>query len=271
MIASPVCLPLQLPKKIAQWSLTLLLFVLPTFGQERNSVTQKAIAKSLSYEAVLIKPDESGISYWRNTADGFSVGSMPVSVLIRAAFGLTEDQLVGLPRWASSERFEIQAKSDVDTATTFEKLPPMERVKQTQRMMQLLLTERFALKAHRTVQVRPLYELGVAKGGCKMKKSFSDIGGNANYSDGKVEAHSVSMDNFVMNMSRVLGRTTVNKTGLAGGYDVALEWAPDGTDPSDPRPSIFTAFEEQLGLKLVAAKGPVDILVIDHVERPTEN
>jgi uncharacterized protein (TIGR03435 family) len=68
-----------------------------------------------------------------------------------------------------------------------------------------------------------------------------------------------------------VGRVVVNKTGLDGGYDFTLDYAPDGADPSDTRPSIFTALEEQLGLKLEPARGPVDVIVVDHIERPTEN
>jgi uncharacterized protein (TIGR03435 family) len=161
---------------------------------------------------------------------------------------------------------------DADAAVALEKLPTMERWKQSQLMLQALLADRFALKVHHETKDLPIYELTVAKGGCKMKQTAPDSsGGNAVYSSGKITAHSVSVESLAVNLSFTVGRVIVNKTGLEGGYDLTLEYAPDGADASDKRPSIFTALEEQLGLKLVPAKGPVDVIVVDHVERPSEN
>jgi uncharacterized protein (TIGR03435 family) len=195
-----------------------------------------------------------------------------VGTLIKVAFGLIdEDQVVGLPAWANSERFTVEAKMNADTVIMMEKLPPMERWRQTQLMMQSLLADRFALKSHRAIRYLPVYELTIAKGGCKMKKSPMDTGGNASYSNGRIEAHAVSVGNFAMNVSGFVGRLIVNKTNLEGTYDFTLEWAPDGADSSDSRPSIFTAFEEQLGLKMVRAKDPVDVVVIDQIQRPSAN
>jgi uncharacterized protein (TIGR03435 family) len=148
----------------------------------------------------------------------------------------------------------------------------MERWKQSQLMLQALLADRFALKAHHETKDLPIYELTVAKGGAKMKKTAADgYGGNAKYASGKVTAHEISVESLAANLSFTLGRKIVNKTGLDGGYDFTLDYAPDGADASDPRPSIFTALEEQLGLKLLPAKGPVDVIVVDHIERPTAN
>jgi uncharacterized protein (TIGR03435 family) len=243
------------------------------FAQAPAPPQQNTPAPTLRYDAVTIKPDDSGNSFWRHTPDGFSTGGMPATNLIRAAFGLLmDDQIVGLPAWAKSEQLAIQAKMDADTAAAFGKLPPMDQWKQSQLMMQAMLADRFALKVHHETKDLPIYVLTVGKGGSRMKQTGPNTaGGNASYSSGKVSAHGVSVDNFVMNLSFMVGRVVVNKTGLDGGYDFTLDYAPDGADPADTRPSIFTALEEQLGLKLEPARGPVDVIVVDHIERPTAN
>jgi uncharacterized protein (TIGR03435 family) len=139
-------------------------------------------------------------------------------------------------------------------------------------MLQAMLADRFALKAHRESRELPIYVLTVAPGGAKMKKTAADgQGGNANYSSGKVTAREISVEALAANLSFAVGRPIVNKTGLEGGYDLMLDYAPEGADASDPRPSLFTALKEQLGLELAPGKGPVDVIVVDHIERPTEN
>jgi len=240
----------------------------PPAPQQQNSP-----APALSYDAVTIKPDPDGHGFFKLSSDSFSMGGMPTWVLIRSAYGvLLEDQVVGLPGWAKSDPIAVEAKMDQETAAALAKLPPMERWKQSQLMLQALLADRFALKAHHETKDLPIYELTIAKGGAKMNKTAADgFGGNAKYASGKVTAHEISVESLAANLSFTLGRKIVNKTGLDGGYDFTLDYAPDGADASDPRPSIFTALEEQLGLKLLPAKGPVDVIVVDHIERPTAN
>jgi uncharacterized protein (TIGR03435 family) len=239
-------------------------------GTSGSTGTDAATGSRPTFEAVSVKPDPSGNGYWRNTADGFSA-SAHVNTLIRGAYLLTDEQLIGLPGWASTDLFAVEAKMDADTAAALDRLPPQQHSKQVQLMMQSMLAERFALRAHYSTRILPVYELRVAKSGYKMKKSAVDAGGNAMFSNGKIEAQSTSMTMLSLNLSGMMGQAVVDKTGLQGSYDFALEWAPEGADPSDPRPSIFTAFEEQLGLKLVATKGPVDVLVVDGIERPSPN
>ncbi len=227
-------------------------------------------ASHYEYAVATIKPDESGRGNWRNAADGFTAVT-PAFELIMSAYSLhMPDQISGLPGWASSEMFAIVARMDPDTAEAMTKLPPMEQVQQRQQMLQKLLADRFALKVHRTTKQLPIYMLTVADSG-KLKKSESDTGGNARYSDAKIEAHGVSIESLAFNLSNRVGRIIVNQTGLAGTYDFTLEWAPDGADASDPRPSIFTALEEQIGLKLKPAQGPVDAIVVDSIAQPSAN
>jgi uncharacterized protein (TIGR03435 family) len=228
---------------------------------------------NFSFDAVTIKPDNSGKEgYWKFALDGFSTGGMPASNLIDNAFGvLMEDQVVGLPRWAETEPIQVQAKMDAETAAAFAKLQPEQMAKQRQLMMQALLADRFALKTHRETRELPIYELTVAKAGSKLAQSRAEERGSGVFSSGKIVARAISMQNLAANLSFVVGRVVIDKTGLAGSYNLTLEYAPEGADASDPRPSLFTALEEQLGLKLVPSKGPVDVIVVDHIERPTEN
>jgi uncharacterized protein (TIGR03435 family) len=234
---------------------------------------QSSPTPAFSFDAVTIKPDDTSNGHLKVSPDSFSMGSMPAWVLIRSAYGvLLEDQVVGLPGWAKSEPIAVEAKIDPETAAALAKLPVMERLKQMQLMLQAMLADRFALKAHRETRDLPIYELTVAKGGSKMKKTAADgFGGNAKYASGKVTAREISVEALAANLSFTVGRKIVNKTGLEGGYDFTLDYAPDGADASDPRPSIFTALEEQLGLKLEPARGPVDVIVVDHIERPSAN
>jgi len=246
---------------------------LPAVAQQISTAPQIKEPNPFSYDAVTIKPDPDGHAFFKLSPDSFSMGGNPSWVLIRTAYGvLLEDQIVGLPSWAKSEPISVEAKIDQETAAALAKLPMLERWKQMQLMLQAMLADRFALKAHRESRDGPIYVLTVAKGGPKMKKTAPDgYGGNARYASGKVTAHEISVEALAANLSFTLGRKIVNKTGLEGGYDFTLEYAPDGADASDTRPSIFTALEEQLGLKLEPARGPVDVIVVDHIERPTAN
>jgi uncharacterized protein (TIGR03435 family) len=234
---------------------------------------QSAPARKFAYDAVTIKPDPGGHGFFKLSPDSFSMGGMPAWVLIRNAYGvLMEGQVVGLPAWAKTEPFAVEAKVDADATRALRTLPPVEQWKQLQLMLQAMLAERFALKAHRETRDLPIYELTVARGGSKMKQTAPDSsGGNATYASGKVAAHEISIESLAANLSFAVGGVIVNKTGLEGGYDFTLEYAPEGADTSDTRPSIFTALEEQLGLKLEPARGPVDVIVVDQIERPAAN
>jgi uncharacterized protein (TIGR03435 family) len=124
---------------------------------------------------------------------------------------------------------------DPDTEASREKLPPKERWNQTQLMLQSLLADRFALKIHHTTRQLPVYVLTIANGGNKLKKSSTDSGGSGIYLNGKIVARATSIANLAMNLSCIVGRIIVDQTGLAGGYDLTLEWAPESPDASDPR------------------------------------
>jgi uncharacterized protein (TIGR03435 family) len=233
--------------------------------------TVQAATPHYEFAVATIKPDKTeGVqSYWRNTPDGFSAIT-PVVALVTSAYEVMPQQVVGLPGWASSEPLAIEAKMDGDTVAALAKLQPQEQWQQRQKMLQALLAERFGLKVRRTTKELPVYVLTVVDAG-KLKRSATDSGGNASFYPGSIKAHAMSIDSLAMNLAGTLGRVVVNQTGLAGTYDFTLEWAPEGADATDQRPSIFTAMEEQMGLKLKATQGPVDAIVVDAIERPSAN
>jgi uncharacterized protein (TIGR03435 family) len=144
-------------------------------------------------------------------------------------------------------------------------------------MVRALLEDRFGLVAHKETREMPVYELVAAKGGLKGAKS--DEGGTTE-NDGKGHIYVQGSDDTVgllcESLSRALGRVVVNKTGLQGRYKLDLKWTPDdvqaaGGGGADAPPDVFTAIQEQLGLKLEPAKGQVPVLAIDKVTMPTEN
>jgi uncharacterized protein (TIGR03435 family) len=211
----------------------------------------------------------------------------PVGSLISMAYGLRPYQILGGPDWINSDRYNIEAKA-ADNASPA----------QINLMLQSLLEDRFKLKIHRDTRELPLYQLVVARGGPKIKLSENQnpprgasptassqrggLGpGQVRRGRGEFEANAVPIDGFVKVLSGQLDRPVIDKTELKGLYDILLRWIPElGTvlpggqepPPADVAgPSIFTAVQEQLGLKLEAVKGPVEVLVIDSVERPTEN
>jgi uncharacterized protein (TIGR03435 family) len=149
-------------------------------------------------------------------------------------------------------------------------------------MQQSLLADRFKLKTHYETKEMPMYELVPAKSGPKLSKAPSSVTTAAQFSIGNsmIRSKAMTMDvltQILESRPEIGGRLIVNKTGLSGLYDLSLKWAPTtanvggASTPDADGPSLFTAIEEQLGLKLVPTKGPGQVLVIDHIERPSEN
>jgi uncharacterized protein (TIGR03435 family) len=181
-----------------------------------------------------------------------------------------------------STRFDFQAKVLDADGVDLEALTD----KQLGPILQSMLVDRFKLKTHAETKTLPVYELVVAKGGLKLKATPATAGdGQEMPREGMITVHRGDLSGTGMTMARLsslLGdavrRTVIDKTGLTGNYDVALKWTPEGeanvagdSGATDVPPPIFTAVQEQLGLKLQAGKGPVATLVVDHVEKPSEN
>jgi uncharacterized protein (TIGR03435 family) len=252
------------------------------------SQPEGGVAKAYEYEVVSIrqlKGDPKSVSL-EDLPDGFSMKGLTLEPLIPDAYGVVQnDQVVGWPRWATSVRFDIEAKMDVETADALRKLPKEQKEVERQLMMQSLLADRFKLKVHRATEVRTAYELVLAKGGPRMKEDNpnSDMDGNKwqegvrpstdwSISDGKITGHAMPISVLASHLQGAVDGIVVDKTGLTVRYDVDLKWDPRAMqDPTSTEPSIFTALEEQLGLRLKPTKTTVETIVIDHLEMPSAN
>ncbi len=251
------------------------------------------------FEVASIKPadpNERGMRVGFQPGGRFVANGITVNFLIQQAYGVRDFQISGGPGWMGSERFNINAKPDAETADAIQKGNgnPFDRNSTMAVMLEALLEDRFHLKMTHETREMPVYDLVVAKGGSKLKESAvptgdsSGRGGRPQISMGRglITFKAGPMEILATQLSNQLGRTVIDKTGLSGNYDFELKWTPDlGQQQLGPRevggpeaappvdangPSIFTALQE-LGLKLESTKGPVEILVIDHVEKPAEN
>jgi uncharacterized protein (TIGR03435 family) len=208
---------------------------------------------------------------------------MPPENIVQWAFGIfLSDQITGLPEWATQERYDVTAKVDDADLAAFRKVTdPIQRTP----MLQKILVERFKLKSHYERKELPVYTLVTGKNGIRMTEIQPAIGpngmkdgGGREVRRGQIRSMGQPMKPLVDALTREVGRVVVDRTGLTGYYNFTLKWTPDemtsqgGGAPDDSSaPSIFTAVQEQLGLKLEPAKAPVQVLVIDHLERPSAN
>jgi len=269
-----------------------LLYVTDSQGQTQ---ADDAVVKLPAFEVASIKPDKSGTQMimFRLTPDGINVTNTPLKMLVQQAYGVEENQVIGLPNGLSSERYDVEAKVDSSEVAKLHDLDPHQRT----RMLQPVLAERFQLKVHRETRNLPVYELVLAKGGPKFHEAKSGdtypngIKGPDGHSgpglmwlqDGRLTCQAVGMTELTRILSQRLGHNVLDKTGLTGKYDLAMEWPPEdrpgpmseggegGNAAESSGPSIFTVIQEQLGLKLESHKTAVEVLVIDHVEAPSAN
>ena len=230
-----------------------------------------------TYDIVVVKPNHSLARQMSMNMDEATLRAenVPLNVLLVNAYGIRQGLMFGLPGWANSARFDVTAKVTDQDLKDLRKLSREQR----QAMLAALLADRFHLKTHTEIKTLPVYELVVAKGGPKLTTTIvpppdDPLGyGNLDVHGTDVSAAGVTIADLAMNLSFPLDRTVINKTGLTGRYDFHLRWTADGVGAGamDAPPDLFTAIQEQLGLKLQPAKGPVETLVIDHVEQPTDN
>ncbi len=253
-----------------------------------------------TFEVATVKP---GAPDSNDSNVGFNVGrfttkNATLKFIIQIAYNLnsgSEEQIVGGPSWVRSAPFDIYAKEDDALAAKIEKMPAEEHAETLRVMIQRLLADRFGLTVHFETRELPVNALVVAKGGSKLKPSVAAAtsegsgsgsaprwGGLHNDGHGEVEGRSATLDmlaNVLAAQPELGGRTVVNKTGMSGSYDFTLRWTPDigtgapsGKEGADAAgPSLFTALQEQLGLKIESRKEPLQVLVIDHVGKPSEN
>jgi uncharacterized protein (TIGR03435 family) len=257
--------------------------------------TQTTTAPLPAFDVASIKPGKSDMgSTLLFRLDGFTAKGMNLKSLIKEAYGLEDDQIIGAPGWVNTQAYDIEAKVDGADAAALRKLSDDQR----KLMFQSLLRERFQLKGHLENKELPILALVIAKNGPKLKEAkpgdtYPDglkgpdgkPGGHAGmlmWGNGRLTGQGISIASLVKPLTQQLGRTVLDQTGLTGKYDIELRWTTDNTSAPTPgpdsglvaessTPSIFTAIQEQLGLKLESHKAPVEVLVIDHVEAPSAN
>ncbi len=224
----------------------------------------------LAFEAASVKPapaDRGSAWYYRTPPGGrVSISNAPLNVLIQNIYRVRSFQVSGGPPWIATERWDIEA-------TPGSNATPAITPEQRDEMFKSLLADRFHLVLHRETKELPVYDLVVAKGGSKLPPSGDEPGFGMS-DTGSVTFKKTTVSTFANVLSGVLGRKVIDKTGLQGNFNADLHWTPDeraDAQPDDAGPSIFTAIQEQLGLRLESSKGPVEVLVIDRAEKPSEN
>ena len=240
----------------------------------RAIVAQAAIAASPApeFEVVTIKPtDPDSVSGTFIIVKGRHVIARSIALddLITLAYGVHTKQIVNGPSWLATARF------DMDGVPNLEGKPNRAQMKL---LFQKLLVGRFQFAFHHEMKELSVYTLNADKSGPKLTKTdrLPTDGTNFSYAGSVVlTVRNASMEDFANGMQATfLDRPVVDQTGLRDRYDFVLKWTPEGTtagnDPSAP-PDLYTAIREQLGLKLNAGKAPVDVLVIDRVEKPSPN
>ena len=256
----------------------------------KEAKAEEVLLPGATYDVATIKPsdpDTRGGSSGPRSNGVFSSKNQPLKNAICNAYSVLPIQCLGGPAWLESDRYDIEAKPDSATAEQLLKLSLKERDPVQRRMQQALLADRLKLKVHFETREISIFALVVAKSGLKMheaqpgdtyanglKRGDGKPLGRQSFTmgNGNMTAQGILMDTLAANLGNMTGHLVENKTGLTGAYDFTLEYSEyDPPKPDSAAPSIYTAIEEQLGLKLESTKGPVQVLVIDHVERPSEN
>lgn len=270
---------------------------------------QTPVSAAPAFDVVSVKPADpnSRMTRLQLSPGRLSAKSAPLKLFIQMIYGLkAEAQMEGLPASIGSQKFDIEAKADEALQARLDKMSSEESGAVMNRMIQAMLEDRFQMKVSRQTRELPVYALVVAKGGPKIVSSATEpstsgatagnpagapgsITGSVSASAGggasgglgpsvrRLNASGSPISSLVSGLTRqpeTGGRLVVDRTGLTGKYDWHLQWTPEsasGSSTDEAAPSFFTAIQEQLGLKLEPSRGPVDILVIEHIELPSAN
>lgn len=226
------------------------------------------------FDVVSVRPNtgrDLSIPFGPTPPDGITLTNSPLESIIRYAYSVQPFRLVGVPGWTREERFDITAKASAPITDAERRL-----------MMRALLVDRFRLKAHFESRDQTVYVMTRAQAngqigpGLRLRPDCvekpCESSGSSNRATGIARVRATTLDRLAEGaLSLMLDQVVRNESGVAGTFDVELSWRPDTADPTDNRPSFFTAVEEQLGMRLSPQRRPVDVLVIDSIERPTAN
>lgn len=232
-------------------------------------------AASTGFEVATIKPTPAvndGRTHINYPQGGdFSTSNVTLMQLVSWAFDMPEKRILNAPDWMSGQRIDIQAKTDAAADAKLRAMSNTGANAEKRRMVQSLLAERFALTFHK--ETRTLSALDLVVDG-KLKMPVSGSKNNKRWDMGRTYFRGTGLytDVIAEQLSRVASKVVVDRTHLEDSYDVKLEWSPDdGSAPDSNAPGFFKAIQEQLGLKLIPAKEPLEVLVIDAVSQPTAN
>ena len=242
------------------------------------AATALAAGQALEFDVAVIKANKSGepgMSTGSSSPERYVVINATLAWLIQNAWNIQRYQLTGLTGPLESDRWDMQAVAPTNTTSAEHK-----------KMMQALLQDRFGLKVHTETREQSAYSLTTAKTGAKIQPlapgacinpepgqkppAGATLCGNGSWGPSLIKLNGIPMERFTSVLGGTMERHVVDNTGLTGLFDIKLEWTAD-TDARTDGPSIFTAVQEQLGLKLDSVKAPVPMLVVDAVHAPSEN
>jgi uncharacterized protein (TIGR03435 family) len=242
-------------------------------GQTQSAAQRLPREADPAWEVVAVRPSDPN-----STESGFRVNGrhlalrrQSVAAMLMVAYGIQKKQIANAPDWVNTKEWEVNGELDADG---------MPDIRQIRVLVRKLLVDRFKLVAHTEQREMPVYALTVTKGGAKLEKSTADPNGLPDERDrqsageSSVEFKNVPIGQLVTLLDFRLDRPVVDRTGLAGRYDFALKYTMDETRApveGNPAPGVFTALQEQLGLKLEPMKAAADVIVIDKVEQPEAN
>jgi uncharacterized protein (TIGR03435 family) len=225
-----------------------------------------------AFEVASVRPnrlDDRIVTIHVGPGGSFTARGYTLVLLIQRAYGVMDWNVDGGPDWIRVDRFDVAAKANVAGDLTESQLRPM---------LAKLLEERFQLKLHRTSKPMAGYALQVARGGPRLKRSTAEEQRDSfRLTASRLSGQAISMRDFARFVGGKLGLIAVDETGLSGLYDFDVEWRPPAgflpdVDPREAqRSTVLDAIQKQLGLKFVAKKVAVEVLIIDHAERPSEN
>ena len=260
---------------------------LPTMSDVDRSAPAPIAGPLPQWDVATVKPHSAtdGNMFWGSTADGLSFAGVPLQQMICSAWNLKTYQISGAASWMESTPFDLTAKVSGDDVPIYKKLNSAQRGQ----MLRILLAERFQLKSHMVTKTLPVYNLVVDKGGPKLTPTTAiqppseeeykanpgkyKIRGGMSMGSGMFKGTGIPVSSLASQLSNALGRPVIDATHLTGEYDINLRYRPEEGAAADnaDTPSIFAAVQEQLGLKLVPDKGPVETLVVDSAQKPEAN
>jgi len=241
-------------------------------AQSTAPTANSAAGATPAYDVSSIKPSKPDAGHSGSMFNGAGIyegTNITLKGLLQTAFDKRETEIATLPAWAEKEHFDVQAKSLETDDATLKALHTSDR----QHMLIKVLEDRFHLKWHMEQRELPVYEMVVAKGGIKMSPAAVTTrgGGIRGGFGGELTGINCSMEILSRVLSDRLSRAVIDKTGLTDKYDFKLKFSTEDapSNPDSDAPSIFTAIQEQLGLKLQPAKGMQEVLVVDSVSMPS--